>query len=31
MISMVEGLDLVSTEDPFWHRANEAGDYKARA
>jgi hypothetical protein len=26
---VVEGMDLVGTEEPFWHRAGEAGDYKA--
>jgi hypothetical protein len=31
MKPMVEGLDLVGAEEPFFHRADEAGDYKAKA
>jgi hypothetical protein len=31
MKPMVEGLDLIGTEGPFFHRADEAGDYKAKA
>jgi hypothetical protein len=28
---MVKGLDLVGVEEPFWHHAGEARDYKAEA